>query len=100
MRCWEISSTNACKWARTKVSVSAARIETSVRISVEDDGPGLSGLEAVDMLRPGKRIDESMPGYGFGLPITRELAELHGGSLGLDTSPLGGLLVSLTLPGD
>ena len=29
------------------------------------------------MRGPGKRIDESMPGYGFGLPITRELAELR-----------------------
>ena len=50
------------------------------------------------MLRPGKRIDESMPGYGFGLPITRELAELYGGKLELLCSDLGGLKVSLSLP--
>ena len=24
------------------------------------------------------RIDEAEPGYGFGLPITREIADLHG----------------------
>jgi signal transduction histidine kinase len=32
------------------------------------------------------------------LPITRELAELYGGELNLDASPLGGLRVTLRLP--
>jgi hypothetical protein len=42
------------------------------------DGPGLA-LDAVkEVLRPGKRLDESAPGYGFGLPIACELAELYG----------------------
>ena len=51
------------------------------------------------MLRPGERLDESAPGFGFGLSITRELAELYGGSIDLDASELGGLRVSLRLPG-
>ncbi|HWJ18091.1 MAG TPA: hypothetical protein VNR65_05100, partial [Geobacterales bacterium] len=38
------------------------------------------------------------PGYGFGLPITRELAELYGGSLSLSRSALGGLKAELRLP--
>ena len=50
------------------------------------------------MLRPGHRLDESTPGYGFGLPITRELAELYGGSLHLAPARLGGLRAVLTLP--
>jgi hypothetical protein len=29
-------------------------------------------------MKPRHRIDETEPEYGFGLPITRELAELHG----------------------
>jgi signal transduction histidine kinase len=41
---------------------------------------------------------ESVPGYGFGLPITRELAELYGGSLSLSRSGLGGLKAELRLP--
>ena len=50
------------------------------------------------MLGPGKRIDESMPRYGFGLPITRELTELYGGAVRLASSDLGGLKVDLDLP--
>ena len=49
-------------------------------------------------MRPGRRLDESVPGYGFGLPITRELAELYGGSLALSRAALGGLKAELCLP--
>ena len=51
------------------------------------------------VLRPGERLDETAPGFGFGLSITRELAELYGGSVEFGGSELGGLLVSLRLPG-
>lgn len=89
---------NACTWARSRVLVTATRNGTAVALSIEDDGPGLSDAQAAEVLSPGKRIDESTPGYGFGLPITRELAELYGGTLGFGRSPLGGLRASLELP--
>lgn len=69
-----------------------------VAIVIEDDGPGLRPDQIPQVLRPGERIDESAPGFGFGLPITRELAELYGGELSLDASVLGGLRVTLRLP--
>ena len=47
---------------------------------------------------PGQRLDESAPGFGFGLTIARELAELFGGALDLGAAPAGGLCVSLRLP--
>ena len=43
-------------------------------------------------------VNQAAPGYGFGLPITRELAELYGGSLALAAAPTVGLRVALTLP--
>ena len=89
---------NACKWAAGRVRLVAVPNGRSVSLRVDDDGPGLAASQAADMLQPGKRIDESMPGYGFGLPITRELAELYGGSLGVASSDLGGLRVDLSLP--
>lgn len=89
---------NACTWARSRVLVTATAHGMTVTLSIEDDGPGLSETEASDVLGAGKRLDESTPGYGFGLPITRELVELYGGTLGLGRSPLGGLQVSLELP--
>ena len=51
-----------------------------VNVVIEYDGPRLDdsrgpGNHAVD-----QKLDERAPGYGFGLPITRELAELCGGA--------------------
>jgi signal transduction histidine kinase len=89
---------NACKWARRRVRISAANADRMVKINVEDDGPGLSDAQVGDVLRAGMRIDESVPGYGFGLPITRELVELYGGALSLSRSDLGGLQLTALLP--
>jgi signal transduction histidine kinase len=89
---------NASKWARQRVLVAADRVGSMVEMSIEDDGPGLSDQQAIDVMRPGHRIDESAPGYGFGLPITHELAELYGGSIALGRSAFGGLRAAVTLP--
>lgn len=90
---------NACKWAKSRVTVESAQRGDSVRITVEDDGPGIapSMLEAV--LQRGVRADEAAPGHGFGLAIVRDLAELYGGSIALGGSPAGGLRATLQLPG-
>lgn len=89
---------NAWKWAAREIRLSAREAGNMARIVIEDDGPGLSA-EAIDQaLVPGRRLDEREEGHGFGLPIARELAELHGGLLDLDRSPMGGLRVRLTLP--
>ena len=90
---------NAFRWAKSKVAVHAQQDDGRiVAIVIEDDGPGLPPEKISQALRPGERIDESAPGFGFGLPITRELAELYGGELNLDASALGGLRATLRLP--
>jgi signal transduction histidine kinase len=65
---------------------------------VEDDGPGLDPSMREAVLQRGVRADEAAPGSGFGLAIVREIAGLYGGSIALETSPLGGLRASLRLP--
>jgi len=89
---------NAAKWANQRLRIVAEVEDGRVVVVVEDDGPGMAGDRLPEALRPGQKLDESTPGYGFGLPITRELAELYGGSLDLGRSELGGLRASLTLP--
>jgi len=89
---------NAFKWSRRKVRVSASEAGPDAIISIEDDGAGPSDGELPEALLPGRRLDQSVPGYGFGLPITRELVELYGGSLSLSRSALGGLKAELHLP--
>lgn len=89
---------NAFVWCRSKVAVSSSEEGRSVVLVVEDDGPGLSPEQMSLAMQAGRRLDESSPGFGFGLSITGELAELYAGSLTLDRSELGGLRVALRLP--
>jgi signal transduction histidine kinase len=89
---------NACKWARARVRVMARREGGTLRVSVEDDGPGLSEPERAALFHRGKRLDESVPGTGLGLAIVREIAEHYAGEVTLEASSLGGLGAVLTLP--
>lgn len=89
---------NAFKWARQFVTVGAVIEGRTVLVQIDDDGPGLSAEQLPHLLQPGQRLDESAPGFGFGLSITRELVELYGGSLAFARAPAGGLRVNLRLP--
>jgi signal transduction histidine kinase len=89
---------NAFFWCRRNVVVGSSEEGRSVVLIVEDDGPGLSPEQMSQAMQAGRRLDESSPGFGFGLSITRELAELYAGSLTLDRSPLGGLRVAIRVP--
>ena len=90
---------NACKWARSRVTVASAVSNGMVAITVDDDGPGLAASMRENVLQRGVRADEAAPGSGFGLAIVRDLAELYGGSIALSDSPPGGLRATLRLPG-
>src|SRR5438270_3957455 len=97
---------NAFKWAQSRVvieTISQARDarndHRTIRIVVDDDGPGLSPQEREQVARRGRRLDETKPGSGLGLSIVVELASLYGGGLTLGTAPIGGLRAELMLPG-
>jgi signal transduction histidine kinase len=89
---------NACKYARSQVRLTSVNGDQHVVISVDDDGPGVPPEMRAVVLQRGVRADEAAPGSGFGLAIVRDLAELYGGSIALDSSTLGGLCARLTLP--
>jgi signal transduction histidine kinase len=89
---------NACKWARQRVHVSVTSRNALVQITVDDDGGGVPEGRREDVLSRGVRADQTAPGSGFGLAIVRDLAELYGGTITLDESPLGGARATLTLP--
>ncbi len=90
---------NACKWGQGKVRVRGTSLsDQTLRLTIEDNGPGLEAPERAAALARGARLDESAPGSGLGLSIIEELARAYGGILELERSPLGGLLVDLTLP--
>jgi signal transduction histidine kinase len=89
---------NACKWARTRVTLTSSDGEGIVTMRVEDDGPGLDPALYDRVLQRGVRIDQAAPGSGLGLAIVRDLAELYGGTVTLDRAAGGGLAATLTLP--
>jgi signal transduction histidine kinase len=89
---------NACKWAGSRVRLALDVRDGVILIEVEDDGPGIPPEQRAAALARGQRLDEAVPGSGLGLAIVSDLAELHGGSLDLASSRLGGLCARLTLP--
>jgi signal transduction histidine kinase len=89
---------NACKWAVEKIHVRASPEGSSLRIVIEDDGPGLAAEDRDRAFTRGDRLDEAVPGSGLGLSIVREIAELYGGGAELGSSERGGLKVEIVLP--
>ena len=102
---------NACQWAHSAVRIrvmpwadgvpSGTRDEgpRRCRIDIEDDGPGMSPAQMPQVLQRGVRLDESVPGSGLGLAIVRDLVDVYGGELSLQTPSSGaGLQVTLVLP--
>ena len=89
---------NAYKWASTTISIRSFEEDTSVVITVEDDGPGLVPENREKVLQRGVRADEAAPGSGFGLAIVGEVANLYEGTITLHNSELGGLQARLELP--
>lgn len=99
---------NACKWASRRVRLTAMREEETLRILVEDDGPGMPPEAMPRVLARGVRLDETVSGQapsgngpagsGLGLAIVADLAALYGGGLMLEPAEMGGLRAVLTLP--
>ena len=75
---------------------------TSLRIVVEDAGPGVAATELERVTEPYYRPDSSRNhetgGVGLGLSIVKDIALIHGGELLLSNRPQGGLCATLVLP--
>ena len=83
--------------AGRRVTVAAAVTAAGVRITVADDGPGMS---AEDRDRAFLRFTTSNPnGTGLGLAIVHRLVTSNGGTARLAETPGGGLTAVLDFPG-
>jgi two-component system sensor histidine kinase KdpD len=94
---------NAAKHAGdgAPIRIMAARDGATVRLTVEDGGPGvpdeaLPGL--FDRFHRVARTDGARAGFGLGLAVVRGLVEAMGGKATAERSALGGLAVTVTLP--
>ena len=85
------------------VAVEAAE-GRGVTIEVRDTGIGMSAEQIPRALVPFVQIDSKLArrydGTGLGLPLTKSLVELHGGTLAIDSTPGEGTVVTLRFPDD
>ena len=76
--------------------------EGGLAFEVRDDGPGMTGDEIKIALEPFGQADAGIArereGTGLGLPLAQRLAELHGGSLHIESCKGFGVTVTVTLP--
>jgi PAS domain S-box-containing protein len=94
--------TNAAKYSPqgSMIRVSAAVKNGNARVSVEDEGMGISHAEQAHVFErfyqgpviPGRR------GTGVGLSIVRRYVELHGGEVWVESEPDQGSTFLFTLP--
>lgn len=85
---------NARKWAHRRVRVTGTVDGVGGRLSVSDDGPGMSPVALAGLGR-GVRWDESRPGTGFGLAIARDVSEAAGARIEFGVALNGGLKVEV-----
>ena len=87
-----------------EVTIDVFRRGTDIAISVSDTGIGIKTEDIPKVLEPFGQIESALgrmhQGTGLGLPLTKELAELHGGSLVMESNIDVGTTVTITLPPD
>jgi PAS domain S-box-containing protein len=96
---------NAAKYTESggKISLSVLRKENEVLISVKDNGigiePRLQGEIFKIFSRSENSLTENQGGLGIGLKVTRDLVEMHGGSITVESEGAGkGSEFTVTLP--
>jgi two-component system, cell cycle sensor histidine kinase PleC len=86
-----------------RVTLSAAlRADGGITVAVGDTGIGMTAQDQEKAMEPFGQVDSSLSrrhkGTGLGLPLTKRLAELHGGALELSSAPGTGTTARLVFP--
>lgn len=95
--------TNAIRYAPegTAVEISVDSDAGFARMSVADRGAGippeLQGAIFQEFVQVGRHEDQ-LGGAGLGLPLSRNLVELHGGEIGVESRPGSGTTFWFTVP--
>lgn len=98
-------TSNAIKYGRTggRVEISTQTFEDTLRVSVTDEGEGLSREKQDQLFIPFERLNQehgTTEGTGLGLALSKRLVELMGGSIGVESEPGYGSAFWVELPID
>ncbi len=79
---------NARKYSESFVQVELSLEDDKLKVAVINDGAKIPADKAEKIFKPFVRLDgtHQVSGSGIGLPMARSLAEMHGGTLNVDTS--------------
>lgn len=96
---------NAAKFTEQgQIVVRASYEDTHVKISVEDSGIGIEEAKLSQVFERFRQVDQSSTrragGTGLGLAITKELVEMHGGHIWVESEYGKGTKFNFTLPYD
>ena len=88
-----------------KVTLSAVRLgNRDVAITVVDTGIGMRAQDIPIALQPFRQIESTLArrheGTGLGLPLTKAIVEMHGGTLTVQSVPGKGTTVTATMPAE
>ena len=85
-----------------KIGVKARRVDAEVEIDVIDDGPGIPEQQLEHIFERFSRGDagetQRVGGTGLGLAISKSLIDLHGGTIGAESTPGEGSTFRIRLP--
>lgn len=93
--------TNATKYTKDLVRLSchvSPDDENMFCITVYDNGCGISKEEQTKIFLPFYQTLENKPGTGIGLSLVKSIAELHGGSVSVDSEPGSHTLFTVVIP--
>lgn len=95
---------NALKFTRTRaqaeISVSTARQNGSVRLTVQDNGVGFNPEQSGKLFQPFARLHSTrqFEGLGMGLALVHKALQRMGGTASISANPDAGCSVTITLP--
>jgi signal transduction histidine kinase len=87
-----------------KVLISSTQTDRGIAITVSDNGIGMAPEDIPRALELFGQVDNSLErkyeGTGLGLPLSKRLVELHGGTLEIESALDVGTTVTVTLPSE
>ncbi|HEY6488325.1 MAG: ATP-binding protein [Terracidiphilus sp.] len=85
-----------------EIRVTVAAVESEARVTIADTGTGIAPKDLEQLFERFQRIEDarrrSHEGSGIGLALVRELVEMHGGRIGVESELDRGTTFTISLP--